>query len=106
MNALRKVRVLALVALLVVVVFGIGTASAEAGGKCHYGGYGGYSSSYCYTPTYYKSCYYPSYDYCNYDYSCYYPKFCSYPVTTYDCFGRPYTVWQSGYGVAPVSYLP
>jgi hypothetical protein len=92
MNAFRKIRVLALVGLLTLVVFGIGATTADAG--CHYGGY---SSSYCY---------YPSYSYCNYDYSCFYPKTCSYPVTVYDCFGRPYTVWQTGYGSVPVNYLP
>jgi hypothetical protein len=107
MNAFRKIRVLALVGLLALVVFGIGAASAEAGGKCHYGGY---SSSYCYTPNYYKTCYYPSNNWCNYgygyDYNCFYPKTCNYPVTTYDCYGRPFTVWQTGYGTTPVSYLP
>lgn len=95
MNAFRKIRVLALVGLFALVLFGIGAASAEAGG-CYYGGYGfkhiSYSPSYCSYPVY--------------DYSCYYPKTCSYPVTVYDCFGRPYTVWQSGYGSVPVSYLP
>ena len=107
MNAFRKIRFLALVGLLTLVVLGIGAANAEAGGKCHYGGYGSSYSSYCnYTPSY---CSYPTYNYCNYgsyDYSCYYPKTCSYPVTVFDCYGRPYTVWQTGYGSVPVSYLP
>jgi hypothetical protein len=95
MNAFRKIRILTLVALLALVVFGIGAATAEAGYHCGYK-YASYSPSYCY---------YPSYNYCNYDYSCFYPK-CSYPVTVYDCFGRPYTVWQTGYGSVPVNYLP
>jgi hypothetical protein len=111
MNAFRTIRTFALVGLLAVIVFGIGAASADAGGKCYYGG--GYSSSYCHTPTY-NNCYYPSYNYCNYptyDYSCFYPKTCSYPVTVFDCYGRPYTVWQTGYGqtgygVASASFLP
>jgi hypothetical protein len=102
MNAFRTTRVLVLFGLLALVVFGIGAATAEAGG-CHRGGGYGYSSSYCYSPSY---CSYPSYNYCNYDYSCYYPKTCSYPVTVFDCYGRPYTVWQTGYGSVPVSYLP
>lgn len=99
MNAFRKSRVLVLVGLLALVVFGIGAATAEAGG-CHRGG--GYSSSYCNYPSYnYGSyCNYPSYDY-----GCYYPQTCSYPVTTYDCYGRPITVWQTGYGSVPVNYL-
>lgn len=107
MNAIRTFRVLFVVGMLTLVMFGIGAATAEAGG-CHYGGY---SSSYCSYPSY-KTCYYPSYNYCNYgsycnyDYSCFYPKTCSYPVTVYDCFGRPYTVWQTGYGSVPVNYLP
>src|SRR3990172_942747 len=99
MNAFRKIRVLALVGLLALVVFGIGAATAEAGG-CHRGGY---SSSYCSYPSY-NYCNYGSY--CNYDYSCFYPKTCSYPVTVFDCFGRPYTVWQPGYGGVPVNSLP
>ena len=115
MNALRTIRVLALVGLLTAVVFGLGASTADAGGGCHYGG--GYSSSYCnYSPSYcktsycsypsYNYCSYPSYNYCNYDYSCFYPKTCSYPVTAFDCYGRPYTVWQTGYGSTPVAILP
>lgn len=106
MNAIRKFRVLALVALLAVAVLGVGAATAEAGGGCHYGGYGGYK---CYYPSY-NYCSYPTYNYCNYgygyDYSCYYPKTCNYPVTSFDCYGRPSTFWQTGYGSVPVSYLP
>lgn len=97
MNAFRKFRVLALVGLLTAVVFGLSAATAEAGG-CHYGGYGGHTS--------YSSHYYPSYHYGSYDYSCYYPKSFSYPVTSFDCYGRPFTVWQTGYGTVPVNYLP
>ena len=101
MNAFRKIRTLALVSLFVLGLLGIGVGTADAGG-CHYGGYGfhhvSYSPSYC--------SYTPSYSYSNYDYSCFYPKSCSYPVTVYDCYGRPYTVWQTGYGNVPVSYLP
>ncbi len=100
MNAFRTTRVLALVGLLALVLFGIGAATAEAGG-CHYGGYGFRHVSY--SPSY---CSYPSYSYSNYDYGCYYPRTCSYPVTAFDCYGRPYTVWQTGYGSVPVSYLP
>jgi hypothetical protein len=100
-----------LVGLLTLIALGLGAATAEAGG-CHRGG--GYSSSYCnYTPSYCNYtpsyCSYPSYNYCNYpsyDYSCFYPKTCSYPVTAFDCYGRPYTVWQTGYGSTPVAILP
>jgi len=100
MNAFRKTRVLALVGLLTLVVFGLGAATADAG--CHnYKSYCSYSPSYCST-----SYCYPSYNYCNYDYSCYYPTSCSYPVTVFDCYGRPYTVWKTGYGSTPVAILP
>jgi hypothetical protein len=109
MNAFRTIRVLALVGLLTAVIVGFGAVSAEAGG-CHSGGYSSYcnySPSYCSYPSYCKTSYcYPSYNYCNYDYSCFYPKTCSYPVTVFDCYGRPYTVWQTGYGSTPVAVLP
>ncbi len=106
MNAFRKIRVLALVGLLTVVVLGLGAATAEAGGGCHYGGYGGKYISYksCYYPSD-NYCSYPSYNYCNYDYGCY-PYTCNYPVATFDCYGRPYTVWQTGYGSTSAAILP
>jgi hypothetical protein len=112
MNAFRTIRVQALVGMFALVLIGLGAATAEAG-DCHRGG--GYSSSYCnYSPSYCKTnyCSYPSYNYCyygsycNYDYSCSYPKTCSYPMTVFDCYGRPCTVWQTGYGSAPVAILP
>jgi hypothetical protein len=105
MNAFRTTRMFALIGLLTLVVLGLGAATADAG--CH-GSYG-FGSSYCnYSPSYcnYGSsyCYTPSY--CNYDYSCFYPTTCSYPVTVYDCFGRPYVVWKTGYNSVPATYLP
>jgi len=110
MNAFRKTRVLALVGLLTLIALSLGAATAEAGG-CHRSySYCNYTPSYCnYSPSY---CSYPSYNYCNYgsycnyDYSCYYPTTCSYPVTTFDCYGRPYTVWKTGYGSPSVAILP
>ncbi len=87
-------------------VFGLGAATAEVGGF-HRGGGFGYRSNYCYSLSYYKTnyCSYPSYNYCNYDYGCY-PYTCNYPVTTFDCYGRPYTVWQTGYGSTSAAILP
>jgi hypothetical protein len=96
MNAFRKISLVVLVAFVAVFALGVFASSAEAGG-CHSSGYGGGSST--------KFCDYGSYG--NYT-SCYggnwywpttYPcvKPISYPVTYYDCYGRPYVVWQTSY---------
>jgi hypothetical protein len=100
MNALRKTRWFVLFGWFAALAIGFSASKAEASG-CHgYGfSYASYSPKYCYTPTY---CAYPSYG-ASYDYSCYLPAVQSYatpycyPVTSYDCFGHPYVVWQTGY---------
>ncbi len=109
MNAFRKASVIVLVMLVAVIALGVFESSAQAGGGCHNYGGGGYK---CYTPTYCNygsygnysscygnSCYYPT---SCYDYSCYYPTYqvakpIHYPVTQYDCYGRPQVVWQTNY---------
>jgi hypothetical protein len=106
MNAFRKSSVLVLVAFVAVLALGL-VSSAEAGG-CHSGGYG-YSTSYSHYPSSYNcygnSCYYPTSNYyptTSYyptTYSCYKPV--CYPVTTYDCYGHPSTVWQTSYTYQP-----
>jgi hypothetical protein len=110
MNALRTTRWFVVFGLFVVLAVGFAAPSAVASG-CHgYDfNYSSYSPKYCnYSPTY---CAYPSYaNYACYDYSSYLPavQYCakpySYPVTSYDCFGRPYVVWQTGYNSTPVTY--
>jgi hypothetical protein len=110
MNSLRTTRWFVVFGLLAVLAVGFAAPSAEASG-CHgYGfGYSYYTPKYhSYSPTY---CAYPSYaNYGCYDYSCYLPavQYCakpySYPVTSYDCFGRPSVVWQTGYNTVPVTY--
>lgn len=110
MNAFRKTSLLVLVAFVAVLALGVFESSAEAGG-CHSSGYGGGSySSYCNYGNYgnYSSCYggscYPASCYSG---SCYWPttyqcvKPVSYPVTFYDCYGRPYVVWQTSYSYQP-----
>jgi hypothetical protein len=100
MNAFRKTSLFVLVAFVAVLALSVFPSSAEAGG-CHssgygggiyssysnYGNYGNYSSCYggnCYWPTTYQ-----------------YVKPVSYPVTFYDCYGRPYVVWQTSYSYQP-----
>jgi hypothetical protein len=113
MNALRHTRLFVLVGLLAVIVLGLSATSAEAGG---YGFKTFYSPSYCnYTPTYYTAsyCTYPNYcNYGTYNYGCYTPavNYCPgpycYPVTTYDCYGRPSVAWNTSYSTIPVHYAP
>jgi hypothetical protein len=110
MNALRKTRWFVLLGSLAALAIGFTASNAEASG-CHgYGfSYASYSPKYCYTPTYCAYPSYPSYGAC-YDYSCslpavqYYAKPYCYPVTSYDCYGRPYAAWQTGYNTVPVTY--
>jgi hypothetical protein len=98
MNAFRKIRMLVLVLMVALVVVGLAAASAQASGNCHGS-----------TKFFNTSCYYPSYpSYANYgafNYSCFTPAvaYCAtqpycFPVTMYDCYGRPYIVWQTSYG--------
>ncbi|MEX2316695.1 MAG: hypothetical protein WD669_06060 [Pirellulales bacterium] len=104
MNAFRKIRMLSLVLLVALMVVGLAATSAHANGGCYNG-----SSKYFNT-----SCYYPTYtNYGNYgfDYSCFTPAtYCApqpycFPVTMYDCYGRPYVVWQNSYGqTLPVNF--
>jgi hypothetical protein len=103
MNAFRKIGLVAVVALVAVFALGFLSSSAEAGG-CHSSNYGGSFSKYCgsygnyncyggscypTTSCYGGSCYWPT------TYNCLKPT--SYPVTYYDCYGRPYVVWQTSY---------
>jgi hypothetical protein len=101
MNAFRTIRTLSLILLVALLAINLTATSATAGGNC-------YSPKYC-GPSYYSSNYcYPTYtNYCNYgfDYSCFQPavSYCApqqycFPVTTYDCYGRPTIVWQTSYG--------
>src|SRR5262245_36038956 len=105
MKTVRKISLLVLVAFVAVFALGSFTSSAEAGG-CHSYGYSSYSPSfkYCDYNSYKPYCYgdycYPSYT------SCYYPTYncvkpINYPVTYYDCYGRPYVVWQTSYSYTP-----
>jgi hypothetical protein len=97
MNAFRKIRLLSLIVLVALLAAGLATTSAHANGSCH-------TPKYC-APSYCTTNYcYPSY--CNYsfDYSCFqpasycYPQQYCFPVTVYDCYGRPSVVWQTSYG--------
>ncbi len=113
MNAFRKARTLSLVLLVALVAVSFAANSAQAGGGCHsYCSYPSYcSSSYCSYPSYCNTSYcQPSYcytNYCNYGYNyCNYapttyclPQQTCFPVTVYDCYGRPTIVWQTSYGV-------
>jgi hypothetical protein len=103
MNALRKNRWFVLFGLFAALAIGFFASNAEASGCRGYGfSYASYAPKYCYTPTYGAYPSYPSYG-AYYDYSCYLPavQHCAtpycYPVTSYDCYGRPYVVWQTGY---------
>src|SRR6478736_2850740 len=106
MNAFRKIRMLSLVALIALVAAGL-ASTAQANGGC--------APKYCAPHCYTNYCSYPSYcstnycypSYCNYgfDYSCFQPavSYCApqqtcFPVTVYDCYGRPSIVWQTSYG--------
>jgi hypothetical protein len=107
MNAFRKASVVVLVMLVAVIALGVFESSAQAGGGCYNygGGYKCYTPSYTnYSSCYGNSCYYPT---SCYDYSCYYPTYqvakpINYPVTQYDCYGRPYVTWQTNYTQNPL----
>jgi hypothetical protein len=80
-----------------VLAIAIAATSAEAGGYCT--SYGHYSASY-------PSISYRSLNTTYYGAHSYWPAYrvarpISYPVTYYDCYGRPYVVLQTTY-----SYLP
>jgi hypothetical protein len=123
MNAFRKISLIVLVAFVAVFALSAFDSVAEASNGHSGSNYKScYSPSHCnYSPSYcnYSNCYTPSY--CNYgscyDYSscygsscyntCYYPtnyqciKPISFPVTVYDCYGRPSVVWQTSYSYQP-----
>jgi hypothetical protein len=91
MNVFRKASVLVLVAFVAVLAIGMFQSSAEAGG-CH---------SYGYHHVKYPTVSYSPYNNC-YSGTCYWPTYhvakpISYPVTYYDCYGRPYIVWQTSH---------
>jgi hypothetical protein len=107
MNALRNTRLFVLVGLFAVLLIGISAVNADA--SC-------YSYKTFYSPGYSHFTSYSTYpSYCSYgtfNYGNYWPAVSygaaplSYPVTTYDSFGRPVVVWQTGYSTLPVSYAP
>lgn len=103
MNGFRKIG-LFFVAVVIVVALGAFQSSAEAGGHhssghksfhspshFNYGGFSKYGS--CYGGNCYTSYYLPT------SHACIKPA--SYPVTVYDCYGRPYVVWQTSYSYHP-----
>jgi hypothetical protein len=88
MNVFRKISLVVLVALVVVVAFGVLGSSAEAGGHGH-GHHHHHGHFHVKYPSYINyGAYWPTYQYV---------KPVSYPVTYYDCYGRPYVVWQTSY---------
>jgi hypothetical protein len=97
MKAVRKISLFVLVAFVAVFALGAFTSSAEAGG-CHSYGFSSYPSyghSHAVHKHYdyhYPVSYWPTYDYV---------KPISYPATYYDCYGRPYVVWQTSYSYTP-----
>jgi hypothetical protein len=100
MNALRKFCAAILLSSLSVLALGAFAAPAQAG-QPYCGPYGCHK-----TPVYCNTLhFYPTSGLCgNYcrtttclpTYNCC-PKPTCYPVTLYDCFGRPYVVYQTGY---------
>jgi hypothetical protein len=91
MNAFRKASLVFVVALVAVFALGAFQSSAEAGGHNHHGhNHHGhhFHHGHHHHVKYYPSHYWPTYDYV---------KPASYPVTYYDCYGRPYVVWQTSY---------
>ena len=103
MHAFRKTSFVVVLGFVVLIAFGLAATTAEAGG-CHHG-YGFHSSYRIHNVGYPSYFNYSSYTSC-YGPSCYLPTYqvakpVSYPVTFYDCYGRPYIVWQTSY-----SYLP
>lgn len=92
MYAFRRISLVVLVALAAVFAFGVLGSSAEAGHHGHAHQHHGH--------VHVK---YPSYAH----YDTYWPTHefvqpFSYPVTHYDCYGRPYIVWQASYGTNPL----
>jgi hypothetical protein len=86
MNVCRRISLVLLVSLVAVFAFGAWSPSAEAG---HHG-HGHHHHGHFHVK-------YPSHVH----YDTYWPhvvKPVSYPVTYYDCYGRPYIVWQTSYG--------
>ena len=87
MNAFRKISLVVLVAIVAAFAVGALNSTAQAGGHCHsYHNVGHYHVNYPSHVNY--ATYWPTYEYV---------KPISYPVTYYDCHGRPYVVWQSSY---------
>lgn len=87
MNAFRGISLVILVAIVAVFAVGVLGSSAEAGQH----GHGHHHHGHFHLT-------YPSYV----DYGTYWPTYqsvkpISYPVTYYDCYGRPYIVWQTSY---------
>jgi hypothetical protein len=90
MNAFRKISLVVLLTVVAVIALGGLTSTAEAGHHGHHH-HGHFHVKY---PSYINyGAYWPSYEFV---------KPISYPVTYYDCYGRPYIVWQTSYGTNPV----
>jgi hypothetical protein len=94
MNALRRTSLKVLIALAAVVAVGAFQSSALAGGhhhhKHHHAFYSGHHHGHLHVA-------YPRY--VNYNRRVARPLVV--PVTYYDYFGRPYTVWQTNYSYWP-----
>jgi hypothetical protein len=94
MNAFRKISLVVLFAVVAVFAFGVSSPTAEAGhhGHGHHHHHHGHfhvkHPSYVHYDTYWPSQHFV--------------KPLSYPVTYYDCYGRPYIVWQTSYGTNPL----
>jgi hypothetical protein len=92
MYAFRRISLVVLVALVAVFALGAFGSTAEAGhhghGHHHHGHFHvKYPSHISY------GTYWPTYQFV---------KPISYPVTYYDCYGRPYVVWQTSYSTNPL----
>jgi hypothetical protein len=97
----RKFRFVVLLGLVAALAFGASADTAEAGG--HHTLYNFHNVHSAYPNHFYHAHYCPT---------VYQPivkyvaKPYSYPVTLVDCYGRPYTVWQTSYQTLPTTYLP
>jgi hypothetical protein len=90
MNAFRKIGLVVLIALVAVFALSLLESSAVAGG--HHG-HGHHHHGHFHVKYLDYGAYWPTYQYV---------KPISYPVTYYDCYGRPYVVWQTSYNTNPV----
>jgi hypothetical protein len=86
MNAFRKAGLAVVITLVAVLALGVIQPSAEAGGHNHHGHH--FHHGHHHHVKFYPTYYWPTYNYV---------KPVSYPVTYYDCYGRPYVVWQTSY---------